>query len=234
MTEMIRRFLAQKLGGAGTCIAFVLLAVLSAFLLHSGRPGTTILAVILLSAGVVSRDARSGALQMILSRPILRVEYLLGRYFGVLTGLAAFLLLSFGLALGLDRVNALAGWDPSSFSWRGALETSAAEFPRGALDAAILLFFSTFLRGIGDVVAYVLSFVILSVAPQIGMALGKPGIVRVFRGAMDNLAPEPAWDQILKGGVLQPAFSRYALALTGYILLAALVFNRREFSYGTD
>jgi len=69
---------------------------------------------------------------------------------------------------------------------------------------------------------------------EIGMALGKPEIVRFFRGAMDNLAPEPPWDQILKGGVLQPAFSRYALALTGYILLAALVFNRRELSYGTD
>lgn len=234
MTEMIRRFLAQKLGGMGTCIAFVLLAVLSAFLLQSGRPGTTILAVILLSAGIVSRDARSGALQMILARPILRVEYLLGRYFGVLTGLAAFLLLSFGLAVGLDRVNALAGWDASFFSWKDALKTSAAEFPGGALDAAILLFLSTFLRGIGDVLAYVLSFVVLSVAPQIGMSLGNPGIARVFRGAMDNLAPAPAWGQILRGGVLQPAFGRYALALTGYILLAALVFNRREFSYGTD
>ena len=234
MTEMIRRFLAQKLGSLGTCIAFVLLAVLSALLLQSGRPGMTILAVILLSAGIVSRDARSGALQMILSRPILRVEYLLGRYFGVLTGLAAFLLLSFGLAVGLDRVSALAGWDAGSFSWRDALETSAAEFPRGALDAAILLLFSTFLRGIGDVLAYVLSFVVLSVAPQIGMALGKPQIVRAFRGAMDNLAPEPAWGQILRGGALQPEFGRYALALAGYILLATLVFNRREFSYGTD
>ncbi len=234
MTETIRRFLAQKLGGMGTCIAFVLLAVLSALLLQSGRPGMTILVVILLSAGIVSRDARSGALQMILSRPILRVEYLLGRYFGVLTGLAAFLLLSFGLAVALDRVNALAGWGPSSFAWRDALETSAAEFPRGALDAAILLFFSTFLRGIGDVLAYVLSFVVMSVAAQIGMSLGKPEIVRIVRGAMDNLAPAPAWGQVLKGGLLQPAFSRYALALTGYILLAALVFNRRELSYGTD
>ncbi|MDQ2977680.1 MAG: hypothetical protein M3R62_00555 [Acidobacteriota bacterium] len=234
MTETIRRFLAQKLGGMGTCIAFVLLAVLSALLLQSGRPGMTILVVILLSAGIVSRDARSGALQMILSRPILRVEYLLGRYVGVLTGLAAFLLLSFGLAVGLDRVNALAGWGPSSFAWRDALETSAAAFPRGALDAAIILLFSTFLRGFGDVLAYVLSYVVLSVAPQIGMALGKPGIVRVFRGAMDNLAPAPDWGPVLRGGVLHPGFSRYALALTGYILLAALVFNRRELSYGTD
>ena len=234
MTETIRRFLAQKLGSMGTWIAFVLLAVLSALMLQSGRPGMTILAVILLSAGIVSRDARSGALQMILSRPILRVEYLLGRYFGALTGLAAFLLLSFGLAVGLDRLNALAGGGPSSFAWRDALETSAAEFPRGALDVAIILFLSTFLRGIGDVLAYVLSYVVLSVGPQIGMALGKPGIVRVFRGAMDNLAPAPDWGPVLRGGVLHPEFSRYALALTGYILLAALVLNRRELSYGTD
>lgn len=233
MTETIRRFLAQKLGSPGTWIALLMLTLLSALLLQSGRPGMTILAVMLLSAGVVSRDAASGALQMILSRPILRFEYLLGRYLGVLAGLAAFLASSFAVAVALDRVNALAGWD-ASFPWRDALKTSAAEFPRGALDAAILLFFSTFLRGIGDILAYVLCFVILTVVPQIGMALDKPGVVRLFRGAMENLDPEPAWGQVLSGEVLQPALGRYALALAGYILLATLIFNHREFSYGTD
>lgn len=234
MTETMRRFLRQKLGSVQVCIALALLALLSALMLQSGGRGLTILAVIVLASGVVSRDAASGALQMILSRPILRAEYLLGRYLGVLAGLTVFLILSLAIAFGLDGIATLADSGPGFFSWRAALRTIAAEFPRGALDAAILLFFSTFLRGFGDAVAYVLCFVILSVAPQIALALGKAGLVSFFRGAMENLAPEPAWGEVLHGGVLQPAMGRYALALAGYILLAIVIFNRREFSYGTD
>ncbi len=235
MTEMIRRYMAQKLGSVGVCLALLLLAILSAMMLQGGRPGLTVFVVFLLAGGLVSRDAASGALQMILSRPILRAEYLLGRYFGVMIALAGYLAFTFLLAVGLDRLAHLAGWSAqSSFSAGTALARCLEELPKGALYAAVLLFFSTFLRGFGDVLAFVMGSVILTLVPQIAMGLQKPGLVRFFQAANANLSPEPEWSQILHGALLQPAAGRYALALAGYLLLATLIFNRREFSYGTD
>ncbi len=235
MKEMIRRYMAQKLGSAGAWMSLLLLAVLTALLLQTGRGGLTVFVVFVLAAGLVSRDASSGALQMILSRPILRVEYLLGRYFAVLLALVGYLALTFLLAVGIDGVSRLAGWSAgSSFSAGQALALCAEELPRGALYAAVLLFFSTFLRGFGDVLAFVMGSAILNVIPQIAMGLRKAGVVRVFHALNANLAPEPEWKQILHGALLQPAAGRYALALAGYLLLATLIFNRREFSYGAD
>ena len=235
MKEMIRRYMAQKLGSLGVWLSLLLLALLSATMLLAGRPGMTVLAVFVLASGLVSRDASSGALQMILSRPLLRVEYLLGRYFGVLIALVGFLALTFLLALAMERVGTLAGWSTGwSFSAGPALVQSAGELPKGALYAALLLLFSTFLRGFGDVLAFVMGSVFLGVGPQIAMGLHKAWLVRVFQSASANLSPEPEWNQILHGALLQPATGRYALALAGYLLLATLIFNRREFSYGAD
>jgi len=130
---------------------------------------------------------------------------------------------------------ASAGWSAGwNFSAGQALALCAEEFPKGALYAAVLLFFSTFLRGFGDVLAFVMGSAILNVVPQIAMGLRKAGVVKVFQSLSANLSPEPEWKQILHGALLQPAAGRYALALAGYLLLGTLIFNRREFSYGAD
>ncbi|MDQ2869264.1 MAG: hypothetical protein M3S32_00880, partial [Acidobacteriota bacterium] len=135
----------------------------------------------------------------------------------------------------LDRLARLAGWSAqSSFSAGTALARCLEELPKGALYAAVLMFFSTFLRGFGDVLAFVMGSVVLNLVPQVAMGLQKPALVRFFQAANANLSPEPEWNQVLHGALLQPAAGRYALALAGYLLLATLIFNRREFSYGTD
>ncbi len=235
MTETIRRYMAQKLGSVGTCLTLLLLAILSAVMLQAGRNGPTFLTVFVLAGGLVSRDAASGALQMILSRPILRAEYLLGRYFAVLLALTGYLALTFLLAMGIDRVGNAAGWSAgSSFSAATAFARCAEDLPKGALMAAVLLFFSTFLRGFGDVLAFVMGSAILAIVPQIAMGLKQAGIVRAFQSLSANLSPEPQWNQVLHGALMQPATGRYALALAGYLLLATVIFNRREFSYGAD
>lgn len=239
MIESARRLVDQKVGSVGVWISLVALDLLGALLLITGQSSTglvTVLAVFVVAAGIVSRDAASGALQMILSRPILRAQYLYGRYLAALTLLAAFLASVFATAVLIDRAAALAGWmGDSAFVWQEALRTVAADFPRAALDAAILLFFSTFLRGLGDALAFVLCGIVLNLFPQIAMALRNPGLARLARRAVANIVPDGAWSSIFHGGpVLQEATGEWALAFALYLFLALLIFNRRELSYGQD
>jgi ABC-type transport system involved in multi-copper enzyme maturation permease subunit len=237
--ESGRRLVDQKLGSVGVWISLIALDLLGAMLLITGQSSTglvTVLAVFVVTAGIVSRDAASGALQMILSRPILRAQYLYGRYLAALTLLAGFLVSVFATAVLIDRAAALAGWTgDNAFVWKEALKAVAADFPRAALDAGILLFFSTFLRGLGDALAFVLCGIVLNLFPQIAMALRNPGLARFARSAVANVVPDGAWGSILHGGpILQEATGQWALAIAVYLFLALVIFNRRELSYGQD
>ncbi|HEY6147424.1 MAG TPA: ABC transporter permease subunit [Thermoanaerobaculia bacterium] len=239
MIESARRLVDQKLGSVGAWVSLVALDLLGALLLIMGQQSlglVTVLAVFVVTAGIVSRDAASGALQMILSRPILRAQYLFGRYLAAVILLAGFLVSVFATAVLIDRGAALAGWtggDP--FVWKEALRTVAADFPRGALDAAILLFFSTFLRGLGDALAFVLCGIVLNLLPQIATALRKPELARLARRVVENVVPDGAWGSIVHGGpILQNATGQWTLAMAVYLFLALVIFNRRELSYGQD
>jgi hypothetical protein len=239
MITSARRLLDQKFGSVGVWISLVALILLGALLLISGQTSmgfVTVLAVFVVTAGIVSRDAASGALQMILSRPILRAQYLFGRYLAALTLLAGVLASVFATAVLVDRAAALAGWTGgSAFLWQEGLRVVVAEFPRAALDAAILLFFSTFLRGLGDALAFALCGIVLNLLPQVATALRKPGLARFGRNLLANVAPDGAWGSVFHGGpILQVATGQWALAIAVYLLLASIVFNRRELSYGQD
>ena len=87
MIEMVRRYLRQKYGSVGFSLALGILAIIETFTFANGggRGGFVVVhwGIFLLAAGSVSRDVSSGALQMILSRPIRRTEYLFGRYLGI-------------------------------------------------------------------------------------------------------------------------------------------------------
>ena len=65
-----------------------------------GSPGGGgYVALIVLAAASVSRDASSGALQMILARPIRRTDYLFGRYLGIVLAFLVFTVASVGIGL---------------------------------------------------------------------------------------------------------------------------------------
>jgi hypothetical protein len=227
--EMVRWLLRQKFGSVGVVIALGVLSVLTAFqITAAGAEGVLepggFLALLILAAGSVSRDVSSGALQMILARPIRRVEYLLGRYCGILIAYTLYVavtaVLALALSLALRRV-------------RGAgAVLSAASLARGA---AGVLFFSTFLRGYGDVLAYLLWTLSLGLPGALAGPLGTPWLSRLGSLARDNLLPRVSWGDVLRGqNVFSSAVGAYVLAVTGYLTLAVLIFSRREFSYGHD
>src|SRR5437879_4379629 len=106
---MVRRYLRQKFGSIGIVIALAVFALMGAAqTAATGRAESLesggFFALLVLAAASVSKDASSGALQMILARPIRRVEYLFGRYCGILLGYGIYLATTAGLALAFSPV----------------------------------------------------------------------------------------------------------------------------------
>jgi len=240
--EMVRRFLRQRFGSPAMAIALGVLVLLTAIQAAASDPeqavGTSFLAILLIAAGSVSKDASGGALQMILARPIRRTAYLFGRYFGILAAYAVTLGAIIGLTLLCARALP-AFFGPRSmtadFSVAALGRGAGAAFLNGILFAAILLFFSTFLGGYADVLGYILLQVLLGAIPALGDLLQKPWLRRAGETLRSNVLPNVEWKEILRGqNVLGEPTGRWAFAVTAFLVLAAVIFSRREFSYGHD
>jgi hypothetical protein len=229
--EMARRLIRQKFGSRGLVAALAVLALVETFgLAHRAGPaGFTIAnwAIFVLAAGSVSRDVSSGALQMILSRPIRRTQYLFGRYAGILAAFALFLA---GTSLVAFVVVNLAAPAAAAEVAPARLATLAGEtFLSGAFTAAILLFFSTFLPGIADLLGLLILYIVLH------LPVGAGTVNRVIEAARDNLVPNVPWNEVRAGqGAALAVAGRWVFALTVYLALAAVVFSRRELPYGND
>lgn len=230
MIEMVRRFLRQKYGSAGIVAALALLALLEVFHLASRGAETGFQlanwAIFVLAAGSVSRDISSGTLQMILSRPIRRTEYLFGRYLGILAGYASFLAVTSAFAfLAVKAIPSGA----ADLKLSGLAVAGGGAFLSGAFQAAILLFFSTFLPGIADLLGLLMLILILNLPPW------TPWLSDAARLGRENLTPVVPWNDVLQGhGLLGAATGRWVFALCVYLALAAVVFCRRELPYGQD
>ena len=234
MIEMVRRFVRQKFTSPGIAIALGALALLETmgWAFSGGQRDFTVASwgIFLLAAGSVSRDAGSGALQMILSRPIRRTRYLFGRYLGIVLSFAAFLTATCLLIL-LARAGAVRS-GAASEGFAGALGAAAgATFFNAVLQGAILLFFSTFLPGLADLLGFLLLFLALNL-PRASRAEWLRRAAEVLR---ENMIPAVDWNEVLRGvGVLGPATGRWVFALAVHLVLAAVVFSRRELPYGQD
>ena len=240
MIEMTRRFLRQKLGSPGIAISLSVLALLAAAQLSTsgGRDGYEVgtLAVFILSAACVSRDASGGALQMILCRPIRRSEYLMGRFVGILAAFGLFLIGAAGLALLFSRVfGPLLGARPAPIELPAFARQAAAAMLSAVGLAAPILFLSTFLPGYGDVLGYVLFTMLIGLPGFAGQVLKIPGLRDAGELLKNNLLPSVDWTSAMESRqLLTEPVGRWVLAVVGFLVLALRVFSRREFAYGQD
>jgi hypothetical protein len=237
---MVRRFLRQRFSNAGVVIALAALALLAASQVvgSGGRAGFDVgtLALLILSAGCVARDASGGALQMILCRPIRRSEYLMGRYVGILAAYAAFLLAAAGLGVVLGRaLLPMIGSNAPDMAWDSLGIQILAAFLSGLATAAGILLLSTFLPGYGDVLGFILLTPLLTLPELAGQVLRLPALQRTGEWLRQNVLPSLDWSSVLQGqNPLGPATGRWVLALVLYLAAALLIFRRREFAYGQD
>jgi len=174
---------------------------------------------------------------MILSRPIRRTQYLAGRYVGFLLCFLLFLAASVLLATLLGQIVARLAPSPMPGTRPATdfLRVCASAFFRAALLGAIVLFFSTFLRGWGDVLAVAVFAILFGSLISLGQALNLTFLRRAGELARDNLWPSVPWDAIFRGErLLSESIGRYVFALLLYWTLAVVIFSAREFSYGQD
>jgi hypothetical protein len=242
VTEMVRRFLRQRFSNAGMIVALSVLCLIAVpqVIGTGGRAGLWVStpALFILAAGCVARDASGGALQMILSRPIRRSEYLIGRYLGVLAAFGIFLVAAATLAVVFARgVVPAFGSPPIPIQFGELLVQFAATFLGGMATAAVILLLSTFLPGYGDVLGcFLLILTPLPAVPELaGQALGLPALQRAGEWLRQNLLPSLDWSSVLQGqNPLGAPTGRWVLAVVLYLVAALLVFRRREFAYGQD
>ena len=227
MIEMVRRFLRQKSRSGGTLVLLTLLAAMSGLSVAApGGPGAGgFVALVVLAAASVSHDASSGALQMILARPIRRTDYLFGRYLGIVLAFIAFLVASVAIGLVVR-----AAWGPR-------VPVSALELAQGvgiailwaAQMSAALVFFSTFLPGYGDVIALLVLQIFISLRTNVTW------MVKTSQAIGKELLPAVRWERVFHGDPeAVAAAGRALLAATLFLTAAAVIFSRREFAYGRD
>jgi ABC-type transport system involved in multi-copper enzyme maturation permease subunit len=236
MIEMVRRFVRQKYGSAGLVVALAVIGLvqLLALTAQGAAAGFQMAnwAILVIAAGSVSRDVSSGALQMILSRPIRRTDYLFGRYLGILLSYGLFLLATSALAfLFVQLVVLRVARGTADYSLASLAAGAGQAFLTGAFQSAILLLFSTFLPGIADLLGLLLVHLALNL-PQFSSA---PWLRVAGERARENILPTVEWARVFRGhGVLGGATGRWVFALTVYLALAAIVFSRKELPYGQD
>ena len=237
---MVQRFLRQRFSSAGVVVALAALVLFTAPQLagSGGRSGleTATLPLLILAAGCVSRDAASGALQMILCRPLSRTDYLLGRYLGILAGFAVFLVAACGLALLFSRgLLPAIGRPPVPIAFQDLAMQALAALLGASASAALILFFSTFLPGYGDVLAFILLAPLTALPEVAGQVLHAPWLQEAGPMLRRNLLPSLDWSAVLRGhDVFGETTGRWALALVAALAAALVVFSRREFAYGHD
>lgn len=237
IAETVRRHFASV-----AFVGYALIVAFIAFMLawFDGPPGGwhAFVALLILVAGsqLIGPEFSSGTLQLVLAKPINRSVYLLSRYGGVIAAIWIFLAFGLGFEL-LGRATRGNAVQLQSMSVRTAIIGLDA-----LLICALLVFFGSFLRSYLNVALYFVlqMFIGLTMAAINEIRPSMPGLIGVMARFFDR-HPEIARAVAAIGRNLYPdrpitydrnwimlVLSNSAVAL----LLACLIFRRREVPYG--
>ena len=229
--ETVRRHVTS----AGFIVYTLLLALVGIFVATFHVPASmwpslvTLLSIITGSA-IIGPEFTTGTLQLIVSKPVARSAYLLGRVAGVFAsvGLAAFVALAAEVT---TRV--ILG---SEMPWRRLFDVFAGELIVALLAIALLTLLGSVTVAYFSVAIYVGIQVGFSAAQALLGALQMrnafiqqhPEIMQILATADDALFPSAP--QMLTSAFVVQSVALAAMALA----LACLSFRRREVPYGAD
>jgi ABC-type transport system involved in multi-copper enzyme maturation permease subunit len=219
ISETLRRHLTNVAFVAGA----IVVAIVAIGVSHFERPGTVwpglvVLIALVAGSAVIGPEFSSGTLQLILVKPINRAVYLLSRVAGVVLAVWSAALLA---AICEYVGRSLREFTPIATS----LVNSMAD---ALLVVSLLAFLGSFTRAYFNVAIYFLAQMFLGMLIGLGVRKFPEQLNRALRFAMENLYPD-APPRIDRDWLLLVACNA-AIAL----LLACLIFRKREVPYGAD
>lgn len=207
-----------------------------------------LLLVFFIGLNLMAKDIDKKTIHLVLSKPISRVEYIWGKYFGILlfVGVCLLVLLAFSSAtvFGL-RLLYPAYFDP--FSWTGFYLAAFFVFVKLALLCALVIFFSaittsSFVTLIFAICSYIVGQTIEEVVfylrssvegGEIPAALQNfiQGVAHVFPNlSAFDFQVEAAHAISVEAGRIWTALGYGAVYIVLLLLAASLIFRRREFN----
>lgn len=190
------------------------------------RSGTVF--AFLLGAGILGQESGSGVFQLLFARPIRRWEYLVSRWLAVIAGASALMLLQLAIVCLVVGSHGL----PTQ---RELLVQAAEQVLAIIGTTSVILLFSAFLSGVGDVLGLLLTTFAAQILGFIGQLKQNDAIVRAKDEILRFLGPEVSIGPITMGGHF-PWFEviSYLSTVTLCLAVAVWVLNRREISYASE
>jgi ABC-type transport system involved in multi-copper enzyme maturation permease subunit len=182
----------------------------------------------LLGAGILGQETASGVYQLLFVRPIRRWEYVVSRWLAVVAGASALTLLQLALICLVVASHGL----PSTRE----LMVQATEQVLAVIGiASVILLYSSFLTGVGDVLGIVLTFISAQILGAIGQFRQSDVLIRTGAEVLRFVNPEVAIGPMTVGGGI-PWFDlvSYLSTVTLCLAVAVWVLNRREISYASE
>ncbi len=238
--EALRRHFAHIGYIATLLVMIVIVVLLTAVGAPSQAPYEMIgLFALIAGAQLIGPEFSSGTLQLILSKPIGRSTYLLSRVAGVTLAIWVAILVMFAS----DTVGRLIAGTP--IVWRTALAGALASALKVLFVCALLALLGSFSRSYVNVGMYIAAQILLPmIYGMLGMmknavsgemaVIGSllrahPGVMTAMRTMMDNVFPDSPQISFDRNWILM-LLCNTSVAL----LLACVIFSRREVPYGAD
>jgi ABC-type transport system involved in multi-copper enzyme maturation permease subunit len=240
IAETLRRHFAHL----GYVAALLVLIIIVATMAAVGAPAQApyeMISLFTLIAGcqLIGPEFSKGTLQLILSKPVGRSTYLVSRVIGVVLAIWVAILVMFAS----DVIGRIIVGTP--ITWRTALSTLLVAALEALLVCSLLALFGSFSRSYVNVGIYLGAQILLSMIfglltmmknavsgemGKIGAILrAHPGVLDGFGWVRSNLFPDQPVIPFDRNWILM-MFCNAAAAL----LLACVIFSRREVPYGAD
>jgi len=240
MAETLRRHFAHL----GYISALLVLIVIVALMSAVGAPAQApyeMITLFTLIAGcqLIGPEFSKGTLQLILSKPVGRSTYLVSRVLGVVLAIWAAIIVMFAS----DVVGRLIAGTP--INWRTALATMLVAALHVLLVCSLLAFFGSFSRSYVNVGIYLGAQILLSMTfgllsmmknavsgemGKIGAILREhPAVLETYGAIHRNLFPDDPSIPFDRNWILMMLCNASAA-----LLLACVIFSRREVPYGAD
>jgi ABC-type transport system involved in multi-copper enzyme maturation permease subunit len=240
IAETLRRHFAHLGYISALLVVIVIVAMMAAMGAPSQAPYEMIsLFTLIAGCQLIGPEFSKGTLQLILSKPVGRSSYLVSRVIGVVLAIWVAVIVMFAS----DVVGRLIAGTP--ISWRAALATVLVSALKALLVCSLLAFFGSFSRSYVNVGIYIGGQILLSMLfgmlsmmknavsgemGKIGALLREhPGVIEAVAAIRRNLFPDGPYIPFDRNWILM-MFCNASVAL----LLACVIFSRREVPYGAD